>query len=227
MSFEAVLTLTNMAFGWAFVLQSVEHLRQADHNRLFHAARLVLSLCLLASVAPAWVALALTAGALWSLFTFDGPYNGGSDRMGYLILFCLTCAHWAPAPLLAELAMGYLAVQLVLSYLLSGWVKVINPDWRSGQALRDVFAFSVYPVSQAARGWSAYPGTLTVASRAVIAIELLFPLSLLHPFTLLLALTVTAAFHLGNAVFLGLNRFFWVWIAAFPSLIWFQARFLL
>jgi hypothetical protein len=37
-------------------------------------------------------------------------------------------------------------MQLVLSYFISGWVKVVNGDWRSGAALRDVFLFSAYPV---------------------------------------------------------------------------------
>jgi hypothetical protein len=40
----------------------------------------------------------------------------------------------------------------------------------------------------------------------------------------LAALALTAAFHLANACLFGLNRFLWVWLAAYPSLIWLQAR---
>jgi hypothetical protein len=37
-------------------------------------------------------------------------------------------------------------------------------------------------------------------------------------------LALAAAFHLANACLFGLNRFFWVWLAAYPSLIWLQHR---
>jgi len=33
-------------------------------------------------------------------------------------------------------------------------------------------------------------------------------------------------FHLGNACIFGLNRFFWVWLAAYPSILWLQGRIL-
>ena len=39
-------------------------------------------------------------------------------------------------------------------------------------------------------------------------------------------LLLAAAFHLSNAMLFGLNRFFWIWLCAYPSLIWLQARLL-
>lgn len=101
-------------------------------------------------VGPALVVLC--ASSLVLLHRFNGPYNGGSDKMTVLVVCCLSVAHFAPSPLWAEIAMGYLAVQLVLSYFISGRVKLVNPMWRSGQTLRDVFAFSAYPVSRSLRG---------------------------------------------------------------------------
>jgi hypothetical protein len=35
---------------------------------------------------------------------------------------------------------------------------------------------------------------------------------------------VAAAFHLANACLFGLNRFLWIWLAAYPPLLWFQER---
>ena len=166
----------------------------------------------------------MLAQSLVALNRFNGPYNGGADRMGLLILICLCLQHLAPNIAVAELAFGYLAMQLVLSYFISGWVKLANPDWRSGRALRDVFAFSAYPVSEDLRGWSERPGLLLAASWAVILFEVAFPLSILSQPTLSAALVVAAVFHFANACLFGLNRFFWVWLAAYPSLLWLQQR---
>ena len=69
---------------------------------------------------------------------FEGPYNGGSDRMSLLGVSCLALAYVTPNLVLKETALGYLAVQGVLSYTISGWVKLINPEWRNGRALREI-----------------------------------------------------------------------------------------
>ena len=54
--------------------------------------------------------------------------------------------------------------------------------------------------------------------------ELLFPLCLLTQPTLIVGLGIAATFHFANACLFGLNRFFWIWLAAYPSLLWFQGR---
>ena len=117
-----------------------------------------------------------------------------------------------------------LVVQLVLSYFVSGWVKLVNPEWRRGEALCDVFRFSAYPVSEGLRRLADQPRFLFVMGWAVILFELAFPLSLLDPVALKLALLCAAGFHFSNACFFGLNRFFWIWLCAYPALIWFQDR---
>ena len=65
---------------------------------------------------------------------------------------------------------------------------------------------------------------LFVMGWAVILFELVFPLALLDPVALKLALLCAAGFHFSNACFFGLNRFFWIWLCAYPALIWFQDR---
>ena len=54
--------------------------------------------------------------------------------------------------------------------------------------------------------------------------ELIFPLSFLNSAALILALFIAALFHLANACVFGLNRFFWTWLAAYPSILWLQHR---
>jgi hypothetical protein len=54
--------------------------------------------------------------------------------------------------------------------------------------------------------------------------ELAFPATLFHPASLVAGLVLAALFHLANAVLFGFNRFFWIWLAAYPSILWFQQR---
>lgn len=224
MTLDAALRLTEILLSLALLQQSFEHLCGPARDRPIYAARIVLCLLL---VAGFWSAFALAGLALASLIIlrrFHGPYNGGADRMGLLALWCLGAAHFLPQEKWRELAFGYLGAQLVLSYFISGWVKVINPDWRSGRALRDVFQFSAYPVAENLRGLANRPRLLFAASWAVMLLELAFPFALLSRPALIVALCLTAAFHLANACLFGLNRFFWTWLSVYPALVWLQGR---
>ena len=224
MNFDDAIRLTEILLGFSFAQQSIEHFNDfADERRLF-IPRWLLAVLLIVGFQTTWVSLLLVLISLVILYRFQGPYNGGADRMSLLILCCLCLTHFAPTKYWQEIAFGYLALQLVLSYLISGWVKVINPDWRSGRALCDVFQFSAYPVSESLRAWSTKPRLLYFMSWSVMLFELLFPFALLSTNTLYIALAVAATFHFANACLFGLNRFFWIWLAAYPSILWFQAR---
>ncbi|MEH6404744.1 MAG: hypothetical protein V7750_15315, partial [Sneathiella sp.] len=135
MSLDFAIRLTEILLGLAFIQQSIEHLSAArDEQRLF-LPRLILSALLIVGIQTQWVSLALVLLGLLILHRFQGPYNGGSDRMSLLILCCLCLVHFMPTQAAQELVFGYLALQLVLSYFISGWVKITNPEWRTGQAL--------------------------------------------------------------------------------------------
>jgi hypothetical protein len=221
MSLDLALRLTEILLALAFLQQGAEHLRS---DRLLFLPRIVLGALLLAGFQAQWVCLALVVNGLFILRRFQGPYNGGSDRMGLLILCCLCLALFMPAPRWQEYAFGYLALQLVLSYFISGWVKIANPEWRSGRALQDVFLFSAYPAGENLRALAERPRLLCAASWAVMLFELMFPLALLSHTALIAGLAIATSFHLANACLFGLNRFFWIWIAAYPSLFWLQQR---
>lgn len=224
MTLEYAMRLTEILMGLAFLQQSAEHIHGSKVEKCLFLPRIVLSVLLIIGFQTQWVCLALVVLGLFILKRFQGPYNGGSDRMSLLILCCLTCAHFVPTIRLQEAAFGYLALQLVLSYFIAGWVKIINPEWRNGQALMDVFRFSAYPVSEALRKWANYPRLLHVMSWAVILFELVFPFSLMTQTTLIIGLFVAITFHFANACLFGLNRFFWIWLAAYPSILWLQER---
>lgn len=224
MNLDTAMRLTEIVMGFAFVQQSIEHSFSFAKERLIFIPRIVLAVLLIVGIQSAWVVVLLLLLSMIVLSHFQGPYNGGADRMSLLVLCCLCMAHFAPTVYWREVAFGYLAVQLVLSYFISGWVKVVNPDWRNGRALCDVFQFSVYPVSESLRQWSSSPRLLFVMSWAVILFELVFPVSIISMVSLGVALSIAAVFHFANACLFGLNRFFWIWISAYPAIVWFQQR---
>ncbi len=224
MTLSFAARLTEMLLALALIQQSLEHLPRFKTERLLFGARIVLCGLVIVGVASPWPLVALAGLSLLILQRFQGPYNGGSDRMGLLALWCLTLSALMPTPALRELPFGYLGAQLILSYLISGGVKIVNPDWRSGRALADVFRFSAYPVSEGLRRWADRPRVLLAMSWAVMLFELAFPLTLLWKPALIAGLAVAATFHLANACLFGLNRFFWTWLSVYPAILWLQGR---
>ena len=224
MTFDEAMRLTELFLGFAFAQQSIEHLVARRNEQIIFIPRLFLSILLIIGFHTGWVILLLMLIGLMQLYRFQGPYNGGSDRMSLLILFCLSLQVIAPDQYWREIAVGYLALQLVLSYFISGWVKVVNPEWRSGRALCDVFQFSAYPVSESLRSLAQSPRLLFTMSWCVMIFELVFPFALFFQTSLVVVLIIAGVFHFNNACFFGLNRFFWIWISAYPSIIWFQGR---
>jgi hypothetical protein len=226
LTFAEAMRYTQMLLGFAFILQSVEHLRSKEETELLICRIALSAMLIFAPIASWWIpwtCLALSFISIINLHRYNGPYNGGSDRMGLLILFCVTIAEWLPNPRWQIYVFGYLAIQLVLSYFISGLVKVVNADWRSGRALQDVFLFSAYPVSEKLRGFHDKSKLMFIMSWCVMGFELIFPLAMLDQSLLIVALMIAATFHFANACLFGLNRFFWVWLSAYPSIIWLQS----
>jgi hypothetical protein len=230
MTLDNAVRLCELLLGAAIVQQSLEHLMMPVTSRGLYTLRLVLGSVLIAGsiinsgalTAPAEALLLLSSAMI--LQRCDGPYNGGSDRLSTLLQCCLLLTHVLPVVYWKELAFGYLALQVIWSYAMSGWVKIVNPEWRNGQALRDVFAFSAYPISESLRAFAQWPRVMWCLSWALMLFELVFPLSLLHAPTLWAGLLMAGTFHFLNACLLGLNRFFWVWLATYPALLWLQTR---
>lgn len=222
MTFDAAQRATEVLMAVAFLQQGVEHLVGPTRDRRWAVGQIALSVGIAAGIAPLVLEAILLLVSVGLVRHFGGPYNGGSDRMRLLVLTCLIGSRAATGTLWQQAALGYLAVQVVLSYAMAGWVKLANPDWRCGRALRDVFAFSVYPVSDALRRWAAAPGALLALSWVTMTFEALFPVALLSHTVLPVALAIALAFHLANACVFGLNRFAWIWLAGYPCLLWFQ-----
>ena len=118
MTLDLAMRWTEILLAIALIMPSVEHIRAGGKERLLFSLRLILCLLLLypeIGAYSAYICLAMSGLAVLILHRFEGPYNGGSDRMSLLILFCLTLAHWLPQENWKELSFGYLGLQLTLS----------------------------------------------------------------------------------------------------------------
>lgn len=183
-----------------------------DNYRVAVIIRLIAATLLF--VIPHWSIFAILIFTTWAInLRWRGIFNGGSDTMTMQILIVgLWTMFFAGNPTLVNVGLFYLAAQTVLSYFVAGWVKLTNSEWRSGKALPRFLEHSGYR--------SKFPLLL---SWGIIVFECTFPLALFSPSLALTYCGLGAFFHLLNAYVLGLNRFFWVWIATYPA-IWFTAH---
>lgn len=149
---------------------------------------------------------------------FRGSFNGGADAMtmsvltGFLLIFFLPYEHM-------QFGLYYIAFQLCFSYVRSGFEKIRRKEWRSGESLKRLLLSKYYgaPPSAARLAHSNFTKPLTWI---MLVFELTFPLAAFAPTLTAPYLIVGAVFHLANVYLFGLNRFFWAWLAAYPS-VWY------
>jgi hypothetical protein len=159
------------------------------------------------------------------LLSVRGPDGeNGADEMMLITFVALTIVLVSPHPWVWRCGLLFLAGQLLLAYCTSGYIRIREKTWRDGSALLVVLRQHTYGNRWC---WSVarrYPIVARVASMSVLIFECSTPLALLLPMKLLLVfLAFGVAFHLLNAIIIGLNTFFWAFLAAYPAFIWSSA----
>jgi len=223
----------------------------APHRaRLWLGLRLGCAVLLMAQVAMHAVRIAdcFLVVPLWMLHLLSqvrwrGALNGGSDLMtlsmlnsfllGYLLsLLMAEGGGWAPGSgshgldpsfLPERAALWLICIHLLTSYFVSGTVKLLQPAWRQGTALRHFLDTAVHgPLHPGS--WLRVRWISALLAWSFMVWEALMPLSLLHPWLAVAACLLAALFHLLVFVYFGLNRFLWIWIAGFPALLFAAAE---
>ncbi|WP_416548757.1 hypothetical protein ACHEXK_07520 [Limnohabitans sp. DCL3] len=200
-------------------------------NRLFQPKPCTTWLCLrgalaialmLGQVGLAGAALLFLMGLLL-LLRWRGAFNGGSDFMTLVGLSGLLLSHlvgsFTNTSLGWQAGFWFISLQTVSSYFVSGWVKLLRPEWRSGRALPVFLDTGIYgPLAP----HSIYrnPHVALLCSWSFTLWEGLFPLALLEVRLALLWCAVATLFHFLVFWFFGLNRFFWAWISSFPAVVY-------
>lgn len=182
-----------------------------------------LALALMLGHAGLGSAVVLFVMALLILLRWRGAFNGGSDFMTLVGLTGLLLAHvlglFTDPTKAWHIALWYVTVQSLSSYFVSGWVKLMRPEWRSGQALTVFLDNGVYgPLS--AHSIYRWPCVAKLCSWSFILWEGLFPLALLDLRLAALFCAIATVFHFLVFWFFGLNRFFWAWLSTFPAILY-------
>jgi hypothetical protein len=191
--------------------------------------RLFAALALLAAPLNKTTRTALTAGlAISSIgINLKSSYGqDGSDQMSTITLTALTLGKLSPSNrMVQEASLWFIALQACLSYAASGWAKVAGPSWREGSALTGIFRTKVYGQEGAYKFLKARPRLARWVARIGVFWECTFPLVLVVPKPAVgLFLLSGVLFHGANAVLMGLNRFFWAFVATYPAIVYCTSR---
>jgi hypothetical protein len=152
---------------------------------------------------------------------FRGTFNGGSDTFSVVLLTALSLAQLFPASLVAQrAALLYIAVQLTLTYFVSGAAKLQHREWRSGRALASFITSGRYGAPPWLLAVLHGDGRVRALSWCVLGFECGFPLAWAGPRACVSFIGLGLFFHLGTWLLFGLNRFVFAWAAAYPALWW-------
>jgi hypothetical protein len=206
-----------------FVRLILDRLFQAHVYQSLLWMRCGLSLVLMSGQAGLGVSIGLFLLAVFLLMRWRGAFNGGSDFMTLVGLTGLLIAHVLSAlndsATAWTMAFWYVTLQSLGSYFVSGWVKLMRAEWRSGRALTVFLDQAVHgPLSDKSPFRS--PKVALICSWSFILWEGLFPLALWSLEVAAVFCTVAAVFHFLVFWFFGLNRFFWAWLSTFPAILY-------
>ncbi|MDS1272268.1 alpha/beta fold hydrolase [Lipingzhangella sp. LS1_29] len=146
----------------------------------------------------------------------------GSDQVSFIAQTSATIARLGEhRPAIVDAALWFSALQAVLSYTVSGWVKVVSPSWGEGRALDGVMRTYTYGDPTVWRMLRRYPRLSSYLGHGVRAFECAAPVVFWRNGALTPAFAAGAvAFHIANARVMGLNRFLWAFASLQPALLY-------
>jgi hypothetical protein len=189
--------------------------------RLFSA----ITLFMLATVpgnSGEYVAVVIIVAISGMLFRFRVPIGAdGSDQLSSIIFCSSAVARLANSAIAIHAALWFLTAQACLAYFTSGTLKATSRGWMNGSFLGRVWSTDTY-------GWPVF--ARLVGERSFIALmvswsfigwETLFLVVLFVPdWVGVPFIAFGVVFHLGTAVVMGLNTFFWSFVATYPAILW-------
>ncbi|MDT0382614.1 alpha/beta fold hydrolase [Streptomyces sp. DSM 42041] len=142
----------------------------------------------------------------------------GSDQVSTLVQAATGVARLSGSTAVQDAALWYMALQSNLSYVVSGWVKLLGESWRDASALPGVMRTRTYGCEPAFRLAQKHPVPARYLTHGVLALECLFPVAYLFGGRLTRPVLAGAgAFHLTNGFAMGLGRFVTSFTAMHPA----------
>ena len=145
----------------------------------------------------------------------------GSNQISFIILAGLAFTFLLPVSSpFQPVGLYFIAAQALFSYFAAGISKISNAKWREGSALKSILNTATYGHFKAAAALNRRPWVGGFVGWSVIIVEIVFPVALVSPPGVLITLLFAGAMlHLGTAVLIGLDTFFWAFTATFPAII--------
>lgn len=163
-------------------------------------------------------ALILILVIQWLSFARHKSSNSAADQIQLIVLFGYVVAQLSPDLLLRQMAMSFIAVNLLISYITAGYFKLTSKTWQSGNAMRVVLATDTYGDSKFYFNLLNKPVMFKVMAWATICFDFFLPfVAMMHPVGSIVFIVLGVTFHAGNAYFMGLNNFLLAFAAGFPS----------
>lgn len=149
----------------------------------------------------------------------------GSDSPLFRAIFTALILHYflPDNRVIAEAGLFFLAVYLVLIYSLTAIQKIKAKLWRNGQAMANFM--NRYPFWRMISPAPNKPKWLVkLGSWSVMLFEFFFFTGLLWPEAAPVFLTAGLVFHGVLSLTVGINHFFWTFIAVYPAYFYISAR---
>jgi len=187
--------------------------------------RLLALLCILFAPISSVIFKVSLAVVILSILLFSWRKSfgdDGADQMNMILLITTwLCTAILEKGLLLKVGLWFIALQSVLSYGTAGIAKLVSPTWRSGQAVLGVFSTGGYGLDWAAHFLQGRSLLNYLLCWSVMLIESGFLVALFLPFPYAVMFLIWGVgFHLLCAIIMGLNNFFWAFLASYPAVIY-------
>ncbi|MFF2064101.1 alpha/beta fold hydrolase [Streptomyces sp. NPDC058200] len=182
-----------------------------------HVARVAVSAGMLLPGNSRWrgagsLFLGVSSAALYPRHRYG---TDGSDQVSVLVQTATGLARVSTSPQTQDALMWYVAMQANVSYIISGWVKLLGESWKDATALSGVMRTKTYGHEPTYKLTKKYPRASRYLTHSVLALECLFPVAYLAGGKLARPVIAAAgSFHVANGLLMGLGRF----VTAFTSM---------
>lgn len=247
MTLEASLNLTTQLLSLALAMQGLEYFLLSQNSYLMRvwsfknlkkelqssflfsdlSFKIISLLLFAASVLlffkfQLWIVLLMFFLNLLICLRFRGTFNGGSDMMIFVLLIGLLVSNWSQ-----QAGLLYICIHTMFSYFKAGLSKMKSNDWLNGLAISQFAKRSLYIDSHKFGDWlNQNPAVAKILSISTIAFEVGIILLLFFPKFVGLYFLLALFFHISVFRIFGLNRFFWAWLCAWPSVFYCLGSFL-
>ncbi|WKS29988.1 hypothetical protein NLL29_10090 [Corynebacterium pseudodiphtheriticum] len=147
----------------------------------------------------------------------------GADQLSFLGNAASALGRMGGSSESRKAAADFLALQVTISYFISGVVKSPGKRWARGNALEGVMATETYGDRKFYRFLQKHPRIGRVTTRGTVILESLMPLAMINETVLKATLALFGTFHLANARAMGLGRFVLPFISTYPAILNFRS----